>query len=142
MYHGTTSETPFDKFDLSKAGSATDYGNTGTAVSLTPSNSMGLYHAKGKQGQLMRVSANLKSPIEVIRDDNYINNIESIAKKLGVQANPKWSGYKQQSKEWADEFAKKAQEAGYDCTVTRMPNRNKDVIEVSVYDPNKLTIHK
>jgi len=133
---------PFDKFDLSKAGSATDYGNMGTGVSFTPSRTVGLYHAGNKEHRLMQTSVAMKNPLEVVRDEHYLDNIGNLAKKLGVKEKPVWSGTKQKNKAFSDEFREKAMEAGYDGAITRLPNNNRDILEVTAYDPDQITILK
>jgi len=128
--------------DISKTGTATDQGNVGTAIVLTPHKLVALGYKKNASGELLNVDYDLKNPLEIIRDDNYINNIKNLAKELGVVSESKWSGTKQQSKEFADEFRKKALDKGYDGYIERWNNKAKEIINIGIYNPEKLKINR
>lgn len=139
LFHSTTSEADFDTFDLTRSGTATDQGNLGVGVYLTPFRSIAAGTTKG-QGRLIETEAFLENPIEIVRDNNFKQNIADAAKAIGVQAEPKFSGTKQISKEFAEEFTQKAIAAGHDGAIVRAPNEAADLAEVVVYDPQNVTI--
>lgn len=139
LFHSTTSTEPFTRFDLSQSGSSTDQGNVGRAVYLTPSSAVAQATTQN-QGSLIQTQAFVTNPIEITRDNTYKEQISKAAKNIGVESVPEWSGTKQTSAEFAEEFSRKAQEAGYDSVITRLPNNAKDIAEVAVFDPDNVRI--
>lgn len=139
LFHSTTAEQDFAGFDLSFTGTGTDQGNLGVGVYLSPVRSIAEATTKG-QGRTIETNAFIENPIEIIRDDSFIQNIENLAQELGVVTKPVFSGTKQQSAEFAKEFSDKAQAAGFDSVIVRAPNKARDIAEVVVFDPQNVDI--
>ena len=109
------------------AGGRTDAGNLGQGQYASPSRNV----ARGYGENVNPIKLTLRNPLTVVRDGNYVKNIAKAARKLGVVAEPQWSGSKQMSDAFAQEFTEKAIAAGYDGAVATLPNG--DIVEVVQY---------
>lgn len=142
VYHGTPNpDVASGKVPLGLGlGQRTDYGNFGTGVYTTPKEFLAKAYAEkgGQRGGVLKLQADLKNPLYVtVAGPEYTDEVERIARDLGVTAKPKWEGSGQKSREFADQFREKAMAAGYDGVITRDID-GAEGAELVVFDPASL----
>ena len=137
LYHGT----PRSGVTELKTGEnqRTDFGNMGTGVYLTPSKFIADAYAEknGVRGDTITAYVDVKNPLEILHDESYKERIQTVADSLGVVSKPEWGKVGNTSKAFADEFATKAQQAGYDA-VKMMNVDGSFSSEMVVFDPSKV----
>ena len=109
----------------------TNPGNAGTGIHVTPAKAIARsYGTKVDERKVKINNPLIIKRVGTIQD--YRDNIDKVGKDIGVEATSEWSGTKQISREYADEFREKALADGYDSAVTI---GDKGIIEAVLYNP-------
>jgi len=136
QYHG--SDKIRDNLKITDT-NITNAGNTGSGVHFTPHKAVARRYGKALDERMISIKNPLiiEKPLDGTKEE-FISNIDKVAKDIGVESKSEWSGTKQMSRKFADEFREKAMDAGYDSAVTIIPNG--EINEVVLYEPEKQII--
>lgn len=139
LFHGSPTMRPGDAFDFAKQSAAprTDPGYLGRGMYFTPQEWIAKHYAKSPQGggvgNVIKGYAPEGRFLDVTYDENYIANLNSAAKDLGIKE-------RFGDPNWAEAFGTAARKAGYDGA--RGLNTDGTVAEVAIYDPTRVRFQK
>lgn len=134
-YHGSPTLRAGDAIDVNRSATAprTDKGYFGKGFYTTPHEWIAKEYAKppkgGQGGSVTAYDLPKGRYLDVVYNENYVKNLESAARRLGVKD-------KFMSPGWHENFAKAAQKHGY--VGARGMNQDGSVAEMVIYDPSKL----
>lgn len=136
VYHGTNAE--FTSFDTGQAGTrktgTPDFGNFGVGVYATPVQ----FVAKAYGKRVLPLYVAIQNPLRVtVTGPEYTEEVERVARDLGVTAKPRWENSGQKDPEFAKQFRDKAKAAGYDGVITQNLDGSMGS-EVVAFDPTQV----
>lgn len=138
IYHGSPTFREGMEFDLNHP-ARTDTGYLGSGVYSTPQRWLADVYARpntrGPKGETVSMYAKKGKYKDVVYDENYAKNLNSIADELGVKARFV-EGTGPEAQAWSREFGKALRDAGYDGA--RGINMDGTVAEMVTYNPANL----
>jgi hypothetical protein len=136
LFHGSPTLKSGPAFEAGRSAAAprTDPGYLGRAMYFTPQEWIAKHYAKPAKGgvgagNVVRGRAKEGKFLDVTYDENYIQNLNNTAEKLGIKERFGDPG-------WSDAFGNAARKEGYDGA--RGLNLDGTVAEVAIFDPRKM----